>query len=305
MKTKVICILVSSIFFTAQAIACGYHKEESTDLKQFADIDTYYDGTNREHRGWSQYLSKSLVNTKKLVLTYDDGPHPVNTPLLLDTLKKYNVKATFFVVASLAKKYPEITKRIAREGHILASHDWEHINGNSESREVFQNGLSKSILTVKNYSGINESYYRFPYGAYGRGSDYHHFNVIKDVGQSLFGDNCINFVFWDIDTSDWVSNMQPNDIVQTLMSNISENGGPAYKFKKSTVNGRTVYIKDQYQIKNPVKGGVILMHDIHRKTGIATERFLEKIKGTPIEIIPLNQVEEFEYNNVVCDLLKV
>ena len=93
--------------------------------------------------------------------------------------------------------------------------------------------------------------------------------------------------------------MTADNIVQTLMSNL--NGGTAYKFKK--VSGG--FTKQKYKIRNPVEGGVILMHDIHKRTIDATGKFLEKIKGTNIEIVPLDEVEEFEFGNALCELLKI
>lgn len=291
-------LIIASVLTSFSVLPCSKHFHNLIELeKQFPDRDTTY---NSSHRGWRNYLSKSLHKTRKLVLTYDDGPHPENTPRLLDILKKYGVKATFFTMGALIKEYPSIAKRIVDEGHILAGHDWTHINSNSETETVFARGLRQTVRGVKKVYPKNEFYYRFPYGAYGKGKGgYHHLNTMKNVSQELFEENCINFAFWDIDTSDWVSNMTADNIVQTLMANI--NGGTAYKFKK-TSNG---YTKQAYRIRNPLAGGVVLMHDIHKRTVDATEKFLEKIKGTNIEIVPLDAVKEFEYGNRVCELLSL
>ncbi len=157
-----------------------------------------------------------------------------------------------------------------------------------------------SVKQVKKHYPNREMYYRFPYGAYGRHQKYHHFNVMKEVSQKLFSENCINFAFWDMDTSDWVSNMLPKDIFQTLKAHFD--GGKAYRFKKTTVNGRTKYVKEPFTIKNPIAGGVVLMHDIHAKTVKGTEMFLEWAQTNNIEIVPINQVKEFEYRNKNCEL---
>ena len=288
--------LVIGLVLAFDGFGCAGHFESLLSLeKQFPDMNINY---NSSHRGWSKYLSKSLHGTRKLVLTFDDGPHPVNTPRLLDILKKYKVKATFFTMGALIKEYPAIAKRIVSEGHILAGHDWQHINSNSESETVFSTGLKKTVLSIKDHNPNREFYYRFPYGAYGNGNGgYHHLNTMKKVSQELYGENCINFAFWDIDTSDWVTNMTSDNIVQTLMANL--NGGIAYKFKK-TNNG---YTKVSYKINRPLEGGVILMHDIHKRTVDATEKFLKKIEGSNIEIVPLDQVKEFEFGNAVCELM--
>lgn len=293
---RLIPFLVFTLIYSLPSYSCSKHFNAQFDLeKQFPDLNTNYDS---RHRGWNQYLTKTLHGTRKLVLTFDDGPHPTRTPRLLDILKKYGVKATFFTMGALVKQYPSIANRIVNEGHILAGHDWKHINSNSETETVFANGLRQTVKQVKAHNLQREFYYRFPYGAYGRGSGgYHHLNTMKSVSQELFGENCINFAFWDIDTSDWVANMTSDNIVQTLMANL--NGGTAYKFRKTSSG----YTKEAYKIRRPVAGGVILMHDIHKRTVDATEKFLEKIKGTNIEIVPLDTVEEFEFNNAVCELL--
>lgn len=66
--------------------------------------------------------------TKKIVLTFDDGPDPVYTPAILDVLKKYHVPATFFVVGTNAENQPDLLRRIVSEGHEVGSHTYFHPN---------------------------------------------------------------------------------------------------------------------------------------------------------------------------------
>jgi len=61
-----------------------------------------------------------------IALTFDDGPDPISTPLVLDALREAEVKATFFVIGHKVERYPEIIKRIAEEGHLLALHSYQH-----------------------------------------------------------------------------------------------------------------------------------------------------------------------------------
>lgn len=284
------------------ALACGVHApnilQQMYDEKQFPSDQIIYSSSNPNHRGWRQFLTKSLEGTRTLALTFDDGPHPVNTPKLLDILDRHGVKATFFVVAELAAKYPQIAAEIVKRGHVLASHDWRHDDSNSETESVYKNGLKQSLLVVKKFYQKRESYYRFPYGAYARGNGgYHHFNVMKDLSQELFGENCINFAFWDIDTSDWVQDMTTDNIVETLQSNLR--GGRAWRFVQSGRN----YSKQAYQIINPVDGGVVLMHDIHAKTGLAVDKFLSSPEARDVKFVTLPQIEEFAYGALRCELL--
>ncbi len=71
---------------------------------------------------------KYLPPKGKVALTFDDGPNPIYTPQILDILKKYHVHATFFVMGWAAKKYPNLIKRMAREGHAVAHHTNSHPN---------------------------------------------------------------------------------------------------------------------------------------------------------------------------------
>ena len=64
----------------------------------------------------------------KIALTFDDGPHPQYTPLILDILKEYNVHATFFLIGENAERNPELVRRILREGHEIGNHTYLHKN---------------------------------------------------------------------------------------------------------------------------------------------------------------------------------
>lgn len=66
---------------------------------------------------------------RKIYLTFDDGPHPVATPFVLDQLAKYNARATFFCIGKNVALYPEIYARILREGHAVGNHTQDHLNG--------------------------------------------------------------------------------------------------------------------------------------------------------------------------------
>lgn len=77
----------------------------------------------------SQMFVKAITRLEdktNILLTFDDGPHPQHTPLVLDVLRKYNHKAVFFCIASEAEKYPELIHRIVAEGHTIGSHTYQH-----------------------------------------------------------------------------------------------------------------------------------------------------------------------------------
>lgn len=278
---------------------------QSREIKEFpSETRTYRPNVDL---GFDQYRTTSLKKTNKVVLTYDDGPHETRTPKLLDLLKSENVKATFFVLTrKITAKTLPIIERILNEGHILASHDHDHENNNSETETEFKEELYKSISLLeelKKKFGSNQisSYYRFPYGAYGKNKLYHHFNAMKEVSQKLYNENCINFSFWDVDTSDWVPTITAEQISQNIMAHIK--GGTAYRHHvKRTIFGNVKYKMKKYKIKYPIGGGVVLMHDIHERSIKASEIFIREAKKNNIQIVPLNEVKEYSYSEKTCVL---
>ena len=96
------------------------------------------------------------------------GPSRTTTPKILDVLKEFNAKATFFVLTErINENTMPIIKRIIDEGHILASHDHDHSNNNSEPKETFMKELRQTVRIleeIQDDNGVNpvEMYYRFP-----------------------------------------------------------------------------------------------------------------------------------------------
>ena len=113
--------------------------------------------------GHTLYRGPQKVN--QVALTFDDGPHPQFTPLILDILRDKNVKATFFCVGYLAQKYPDIVKRIQEEGHLVASHSYEH---NYKVNFWGPNRVSQSLIhtgkVLNEITGYIPRFYRAPIG---------------------------------------------------------------------------------------------------------------------------------------------
>ena len=81
---------------------------------------------------------------KIIYLTFDDGPHPVATPFVLDTLKQYNAKATFFCIGKNVVQHPDIYKRILLEGHTTGNHTHNHLNGSKNSNEDYISNIKEA-----------------------------------------------------------------------------------------------------------------------------------------------------------------
>lgn len=127
-----------------------------------------------------------------LALTFDDGPDSTYTPQILDILKKYRVKATFFVVGTQIQNYPVIFKRIIQEGHQVASHSYQHIKMSELSAAQIQYQLRKNNETIRTNGGPSQvNLFRPPYSAIDPAS-------IKVIAAQHF-----RIVLWTIDSLDW------------------------------------------------------------------------------------------------------
>lgn len=105
-------------------------------------------------------------NYKSIALTFDDGPHLKYTNKLLDILDENNVKATFFVVGKMVKRYPFLLKEIYTRGHEIGSHSYNHPILTNLSRESVIRELELSRIEMKNACGIDVSLFRPPFGRY-------------------------------------------------------------------------------------------------------------------------------------------
>jgi peptidoglycan/xylan/chitin deacetylase (PgdA/CDA1 family) len=95
---------------------------------------------------------------KIIYLTFDDGPHPEATSFVLDTLKEYGAKATFFCIGKNVIDQPVLYERIITEGHAVGNHTFNHLNGWKTTDSVYMEDIAKA----KKY--IDSSLFRPPYG---------------------------------------------------------------------------------------------------------------------------------------------
>lgn len=112
--------------------------------------------------GWLQKLYPKRIwrinSDDAVYLTFDDGPHPEHTVFVLDELKKWNARATFFCIGSNVEKYPELYQRILDEGHATGNHTYDHLNGWKGDDE----GYIKDVEKAADF--IESNLFRPPYG---------------------------------------------------------------------------------------------------------------------------------------------
>lgn len=116
---------------------------------------------------WSFFLpiiSRSITDSKAVALTFDDGPCPVTTPIILQELKQYNFKATFFVIGEKVEKYPNLITDILADGHTIGNHSWQHDNLLMlRSKKRLEQDIKKTQVSLQKHS-IRPLVFRPPAG---------------------------------------------------------------------------------------------------------------------------------------------
>ncbi len=104
------------------------------------------------------YEWKQSTHGRKVYLTFDDGPHPVITPFVLDLLAQYQAKASFFCIGKNVEAHPEVYARILQDGHVTGNHTMHHLNGWNTDQATYL----ADIAAASNH--IHSPLFRPPYG---------------------------------------------------------------------------------------------------------------------------------------------
>jgi peptidoglycan/xylan/chitin deacetylase (PgdA/CDA1 family) len=152
---------------------------------------------------------------KVLYLTFDDGPHPQVTPFVLDTLKQYNAKATFFCIGKNVAAHKDVYRNMLDDGHRAGNHTFHHLNGWKATDEHYL----KNILEAGKY--IDSNLFRPPYGRITR----FQVKLLTGIRNSPMNNN-FSIIMWDVLSGDFdislngatctnyvIKNAQPGSIV--------------------------------------------------------------------------------------------
>ncbi len=202
--------------------------------------------------------------TYPVTLTFDDGPHNVLTPKVLDTLKEEKVPGTFFVLGqhfagdpnspSIKAKY-KLLDRMKAEGHTIGSHTFSHLSHPTLSLEKMQENINKSNQYLENYLS---PILRLPYGGGAFRSKDPKVQEKNDLVMKTVKDSGFKHVLWDIDTNDW------------------------------DVKKRPTLLKDMLKQICDQKGGVILFHDVQSHTAENLQQWIQAIKKEGHSFKPLD-----------------
>ena len=126
-----------------------------------------------------------------IAITFDDGPHPTLTPLLLDALAERNVKATFFLLGVEVDRHPHIVARMYEEGHSIGNHSYFHPRFTGISRQAIISEIDRTNRSIEAATGSLPTLLRPPYGL--------HNATVLDVARQMD----VSVVLWSVDPRDW------------------------------------------------------------------------------------------------------
>lgn len=173
----------------------------------------------------TRVISKLPDQTKKvdpksrvIALTFDDGPSVESTNIILESLKKFNAHATFFVLGSRVESHPEIVKKMTTLGNEVGNHSWDHSQLTKLSPKKIAVQVNKTQQIIKDSSNYEPTLLRPPYGAFDH-------KVIASC-------NSMDIALWDIDPEDWkIRNKE--EIIHKVMSKADD--------------GKVILLHDIYQ----------------------------------------------------------
>ena len=196
--------------------------------------------------GFEQFKQFDFLTDKEVVLTFDDGPWPANTPAVLKALDDECAKAVFFPIGKHASYHPEILKQVLAAGHTVGSHTWSHanLNGKKMTDQLAIDELEKGFSAVKMAIGGDPApFFRFPQ------------LQNNPAAVTYLGTRNVAMFSCDLDSFDFKA-ANADQIVNTVMTKLEKRGK-----------------------------GIILMHDFQKHTAEAMPTLLQRLKAGGYKIV--------------------
>jgi peptidoglycan/xylan/chitin deacetylase (PgdA/CDA1 family) len=152
---------------------------------------------------WLSWLHPNLIwhksrNDKYIYLSFDDGPIPDVTPFVLETLKSFGVKGTFFCIGDNVRKHPDIFEQVISEGHKIGNHTFNHLKGWDTDDKVYLDNVQQCAELV------HSNLFRPPYGKAKR-SQYSILNTQYSI------------IMWDVLSGDFDTGIKPEKCLQNVL----------------------------------------------------------------------------------------
>jgi peptidoglycan/xylan/chitin deacetylase (PgdA/CDA1 family) len=218
---------------------------DALGVSRVVEIDT----TGGPGFGFEHFKQLDFLADKEVVLTFDDGPWPVNTPAVLKALADQCTKGLFFSIGKHATFHPEILKQVAAAGHTIGAHTWSHANLNSKkmTEQQAKDEIEKGFSAVKLALGTAPSpFFRFP--------ELQH----NPAMLTYLGSRNVAIFSCDLDSFDFRKGSTPEKIVQTVMTKLDKLGK-----------------------------GIILMHDFQKHTAEALPELLRRLKAGGYKVVQI------------------
>lgn len=227
-----------------------YDRAEIADMEDGAEksaVPYENDGTEESAALYRKDETEES-QTRRVALTFDDGPNAVYTPMLLNGLKERGIKATFFLIGSNVEEGDnrELVKRMRKEGHVLGNHTYHHRELTSLSEEEAYQELKATSDLVKSITGEDLEYMRPPFGAWQKELD----RKIPMIP-----------VLWSVDTLDWTTG-NVDEIVRHAVEGLGQEG-----------SGRD---------------DIILMHDCYESSVKAAFRIIDLLQARGYEFVTVD-----------------
>jgi peptidoglycan/xylan/chitin deacetylase (PgdA/CDA1 family) len=186
----------------------GCANPNALGISRIVEIDT----TGGPGFGFEHFKEHDFLRPKEVVLTFDDGPWPNNTPAVLAALQSHCIKATFFPIGKHATWHPEILKQVAAAGNSIGTHTWSHQDLSKKSKEEAIREIEMGASAVRMaVGGSTAPFFRFP-------ALRHPPEMVKYVG-----DRNIAIFSCDMDSFDFTMR-KPEQVIKSVMAKLEKHG---------------------------------------------------------------------------------
>ena len=199
-------------------------KKKQEELAKQAEINKRIEQTSRpftdEEKDRIKHIYRS-TGEKRVFLTFDDGPSETVTPLILDLLKKENIKVTFFTLGTNVNNYPDLVKREFDEGHYVANHGYSHqystVYASPEATLNEYNYTEDAIRKALGNNSYMSRLFRFPGGSNGG-----YYDEAKQNSKALLHENGIMHLDWNSLSSDAAGAKTKESLLQNVKDTMGE-----------------------------------------------------------------------------------